>query len=328
MRSSIESEGRKAVAIDATDLELIAGLVADGRGTYTDLGLRAGLSPASARNRVLRLLQEGAVTVSARVHAATMGQNVVEVGGLTINRPALEVAAALQDIPEVVFVVCTTGHWGLAIEVRSLSARDAREVSARIARIPGVLHVDLGPVVDYFKQDWSGLGPGTPRGVAVTPRNPVPSPFALDTIDRQVVSLLMHDGRATYADVGTATSLSPAAARNRVQRLLESQVVVVQSYVSPDVLGPGMYAGFSVAANAHVADLAARLAQLPETTLVLTTTGRYEIVGEVWCKDTRQLLTTIDHIRAMDDVHRVECTPYLVITKESFGLDLGGRSAP
>src|SRR5579875_2726826 len=44
----------------------------------------------------------------------------------------------------------------------------------------------------------------------------------LDDISKQIIEQLQQDGRRSYAAIGKAVSLSEAAVRQRVQRLLES----------------------------------------------------------------------------------------------------------
>ena len=65
--------------LDEIDRRLIAELVADGRATYAALAERVGLSPAAARARVQRLLDERIVTVSARIDPRTAGAAIFEI---------------------------------------------------------------------------------------------------------------------------------------------------------------------------------------------------------------------------------------------------------
>ncbi|NDL56080.1 AsnC family transcriptional regulator [Phytoactinopolyspora mesophila] len=47
----------------------------------------------------------------------------------------------------------------------------------------------------------------------------------MEDIDRQIVSLLLNDGRMSYTDLGKATGLSTSAVHQRVRRLEERGVI-------------------------------------------------------------------------------------------------------
>ncbi|WP_166350474.1 Lrp/AsnC family transcriptional regulator [Phytoactinopolyspora limicola] len=47
----------------------------------------------------------------------------------------------------------------------------------------------------------------------------------MEDIDRQIVSLLLRDGRMSYTDLGKATGLSTSAVHQRVRRLEERGVI-------------------------------------------------------------------------------------------------------
>lgn len=47
----------------------------------------------------------------------------------------------------------------------------------------------------------------------------------MEEIDRQIVSLLLRDGRMSYTDLGKATGLSTSAVHQRVRRLEERGVI-------------------------------------------------------------------------------------------------------
>ncbi|NUS12637.1 MAG: Lrp/AsnC family transcriptional regulator [Streptomyces sp.] len=57
-----------------------------------------------------------------------------------------------------------------------------------------------------------------------TPGGPVRS-SAVEELDRQIVELLMADGRMSYTDLGKATGLSTSAVHQRVRRLEQRGVI-------------------------------------------------------------------------------------------------------
>ena len=55
----------------------------------------------------------------------------------------------------------------------------------------------------------------------------------LDATAKRIIELLQEDGRISYAAIAKAVGLSEAAARARVQKLLDSEVMQVVAVTDP-----------------------------------------------------------------------------------------------
>ena len=89
----------------------------------------------------------------------------------------------------------------------------------------------------------------------------------MEDIDREILRLLLADGRMSYTDLGRSTGLSTSAVHQRVRRL--EQRGVIKGYtavVDFDAIGLPLTAFVSVTPLDPAApdDLPARLADLPE----------------------------------------------------------------
>jgi DNA-binding Lrp family transcriptional regulator len=319
MRSNKLASSDIDVELDDTDHRLIGELMADGRATYAALADHVDLSAAAARARVLRLLDEQVITVSARIDPRTAGAAVFELTFISVDAPAEQVAEAISSVEEAVFVVCITGPWGLLAEIRCRDKDHQVETLDRVRAAPGVVEVESLTVIEYFKQDWSGLAAELVHHRSEGRRQtPVPSPRRLDDLDRRIIVELIADGRVTFAELAPIVGLSSAAVRARVHRLLDEGTVVVQTHPAPDILGPGIFAAALLTTRRGAADLAKRLSKIVESTLVVVTSGRYQVACELWARDGHHLLVTLDRIRGLDEVASVDCYPYLSIEKEIY----------
>jgi DNA-binding Lrp family transcriptional regulator len=303
--------------MDRTDRLLIAELVADGRASYTALAPKVGLSQAAVRARVQRLLDDGLVTVTARIDPQTLGMAVFAIALLGIDDPAREVARRLEKMEEAVFVACTTGRWGIIVELR---CRDNAHLLASLDRLrteDGVSEVESLTIIEYFKQDWAGLAEELmQRDESLHGPNPVKATWELDAVDHTLVSHLIEDGRMTYADLAPAVGLSQAAVRARVQRLIDEQVVVIQAYASAQALDIGAFAACLVSVKKRTPPVVESIGAKPEVTLVAATSGRYDMAVELWCRDNTHHLDTVDRIRALDGVGIVAPHTKLEVVKE------------
>lgn len=153
--------------------------------------------------------------------------------------------------------------------------------------------------------------------------NPV-SAGDLDTLDRQLIPALVADGRATYADLAPLLGLSQAAVRSRVQRLIDERIAVIQAYAMATALGIGQFAGTFISVKGKASKVVEKICAMPEATLVAATSGRYNLIAEIWCRDNQHLLTPLDTIRSKPGVGVVAAHPYLEVTKEEYRVSALG----
>ena len=141
----------------------------------------------------------------------------------------------------------------------------------------------------------------------------------LDDIDRRLIESLQLDGRASYADLAELVSLSPAATRLRVQRLLDAGVVKIVGVTDPLALGYPVMAALGVRVERNVREVADRIADIAGVIYVVFTSGSFDLLVEVLCEDSARLLTVIDDdIRAIDGVRSVESFTYFGIHTHRF----------
>src|SRR5947199_3022900 len=123
---------------------------------------------------------------------------------------------------------------------------------------------------------------------------------ALDDTAMRIIEQLQEDGRRPYAAIGNAVGLSEAAVRQRVQRLVDSGVLRIVAVVDPTRLGHSRRALVGVRVEGDVDTVAASLTELDEVTRVLVTTGSFDVVVEVCCRDDEHLLDLLGkHIRQL-----------------------------
>jgi Lrp/AsnC family transcriptional regulator, regulator for asnA, asnC and gidA len=155
---------------------------------------------------------------------------------------------------------------------------------------------------------------------AVSPHLPV----ALDDIDKAIIRELQLDGRTPYAKLGPAVGLSQAAVRQRVQRLIETGVMQVVAVTDPLMLGFRLQAMVGVEVVGDLRAVAAKLAQVDEVDYVVVTSGRFDLLVEVVCRDNEQLLQVVnDVVRALPGVRATETFTYLHLEKQTYSWGTG-----
>jgi Lrp/AsnC family transcriptional regulator for asnA, asnC and gidA len=141
----------------------------------------------------------------------------------------------------------------------------------------------------------------------------------LDDANRAIIEQLQADGRRSYAAIATAVGLSEAAVRQRVQRLLDAGVMQIVAVTDPLQLGFARQAMVGVRADGDLAEVADKLAALPEVDYVVVTAGSFDLLVELVCNDDDHLLSVLNNsIRAVPGVRSSETFVYLKLAKQTY----------
>ncbi|AWW43067.1 hypothetical protein ADL00_15990 [Streptomyces sp. AS58] len=139
----------------------------------------------------------------------------------------------------------------------------------------------------------------------------------LDEFDLALIEQLRIDGRASFESLGAGVGLSRTAARARVQRVLEAGVLRVVAMVHPEFDGIHAFGHVSIAVQGRTtAQVAASVAQLPDTPFVSIVSGRHAVVAELRSSDVANLSDTVSLIRSVDGVQSVDTLLYTHLVKE------------
>src|SRR5690349_6179592 len=99
----------QAGAIDRLSKRIIEQLQEDGRRSYAEIGRAVGLSEAAVRQRVQRLTDSGAMQVVAVTDPMQLGFHRQAMIGIRVGGDSRAVAAELEKIPAVDYLVLTAG---------------------------------------------------------------------------------------------------------------------------------------------------------------------------------------------------------------------------
>jgi Lrp/AsnC family transcriptional regulator for asnA, asnC and gidA len=141
----------------------------------------------------------------------------------------------------------------------------------------------------------------------------------LDEVSKAIIEQLQADGRKPYASIGKAVGLSEAAVRQRVQKLIESQIVQIVAVTDPKQIGFARQVMVGINVDGDIAAAAEELAEIAELVYVVQTAGSFDILAEAVVVDDDHLLELInDRIRKLSGVRRTETFMYLKLTKQTY----------
>lgn len=152
--------------------------------------------------------------------------------------------------------------------------------------------------------------------MAAREKNPV---VPLDDVSKRIIEQLQQDGRRSYAAIGAAVGLSEAAARQRVQRLLEAGIMQIVAVTDPLQLGFTRMAMIGIRVEGDVEPVADALCAVDEIEYCAVTAGSFDLLVEVVCEDDTTLLEIINRrIRAITAVKDTETFVYLKLCKQTY----------
>ena len=141
----------------------------------------------------------------------------------------------------------------------------------------------------------------------------------LDETAKRIIELLQDDGRLSYSAIAKEVSLSEAAVRHRVQKLIDSGVMQVVAVTDPLQMGFARQAMIGIKVNGHVREVAAELATIDALDYIVITTGRFDILAELVAESDDELLDVVsEQISSLERVVTTETFVYLRLEKQTY----------
>lgn len=151
-------------AIDALDERIVKLLQENGRMANTEIAKRAGVSEATVRNRLNRLIGGGIVEIAAVANPFKLGHEIIGTFHVQIDhRHEAEFIARVKRLDDLWYIVHTAGAWDFYIEFTVTTTAALDELIAAISAFPGVTRIDTSLVRKFVRQGYNWW-PGRPFG--------------------------------------------------------------------------------------------------------------------------------------------------------------------
>jgi Lrp/AsnC family transcriptional regulator for asnA, asnC and gidA len=139
-RRKQEEGGSVSYDLDPVDRQIVSILQQDGRTANVEIARRVGVSEATVRKRLDRLISAGVVHITAMPDAAKVGLPTVTFITLDVDLSQLDrIANHLGSSPEVRSIYYTTGESDLVVEAWFRSSDELlRFLTQHVASIPGI----------------------------------------------------------------------------------------------------------------------------------------------------------------------------------------------
>ncbi len=149
--------------------------------------------------------------------------------------------------------------------------------------------------------------------------------LALDDLDRQIMKLLRHDGRLTYAQIARTVGVSEPTVRKRIDRLVQGGAIIIMARVNPAPIGFPIDAFIGVrAVRGRVMEVGEKLAAMENVAYVAYVAGSFDIMIEAFLPDTEGLFRFLNEdLEAVDGISYTET--WNVLRTEKFFYNWEGE---
>jgi Lrp/AsnC family transcriptional regulator for asnA, asnC and gidA len=138
----------------------------------------------------------------------------------------------------------------------------------------------------------------------------------IDNLDKKILSILSKNARIPFKDVAEECNVSRAAIHQRVQRLIEGDVITGSGFdVNPKSLGYSTctYVGITLERGSMYKDVVKQLSLIPEVVECHFTTGPYTMLVKLYARDNEQLMDLLNG--------HLQCIPGVVATETLISLE-------
>jgi Lrp/AsnC family transcriptional regulator for asnA, asnC and gidA len=142
---------------------------------------------------------------------------------------------------------------------------------------------------------------------------------ALDKTDIAIIGHLQADGRRAYTTIAKDLGISEAGVRQRVARLLRTNVIQIVAVSSPLDLGL-MWAQVHLRVEgARLEAVAEAVAELPQVDYVSICAGSVDIIVGIVAHDREELMDVlVNHVRSIPGIVHAEFLLNLKILKDNY----------
>jgi Lrp/AsnC family transcriptional regulator for asnA, asnC and gidA len=143
------------MGLDTIDARIITHLQEDGRRPYTTIARDLGISEASVRQRVSRLLKRKVIQIVAASSPLDLGLLSAQIDMRVAGDKLQEAANAIAALPEVDFVGICAGRFDLTVGVVCRDREALYDLLVnRIRPIPGVVEAELMLMLKVLKDNY------------------------------------------------------------------------------------------------------------------------------------------------------------------------------
>jgi DNA-binding Lrp family transcriptional regulator len=339
----------ESITIDDLDRQLVHCLGVNGRASFSQVAGVLGVSDQTVARRYRRMRSAGVLRVVGLKSRKRLGALGWFLRMRCVPGAGSGIAMALARRPDTTWVQLLSGDTEVLCSLRSDAREDRDSLLAKLPRGGRIVEVTAHSLLHMFTGGPDGLGflavlppervqplryqvAGHPAEQGTTKEGTTKdSAIELTEVDRALFGALGADGRASHADLATATGWSETTVRRRMEQLTESGLLYFDLELNLPVFGFRAAAWLWMAVPpAELEAVGKALAGFPEVAYAAATTGPANLAACVVCRDEPGLYEFLTRkAGGIPAIERIETAPIIRTVKQaSVVLAPGGIREP
>jgi DNA-binding Lrp family transcriptional regulator len=288
-------------------------LLNDGRKSFTQIASECGETKATVCNRFNVMKKAGIVTgATIQLDYATFGYNTVGSIIFKVNPENIDyVVNQVTKIPNIFNPIKLNNNSTVYVVATLKTMDELNKAKEAIKKLP--------TVSELITNVWLGVR-NIPENLQITANSEAVNEktnyhlkkssgnaIDVDETDRQIIQRLAKDGRMPFADIAEELGIATSTAIRKYERLKQNGVINVSIQVNPLKLGYRGMAIFNLAflTQSSLSSIVDKLAKIPDITLILKTSGQFELSICSVVKDIDQLIALQTEIAKIAEVSKM-----------------------
>lgn len=272
-----------SIELEEIDIQCVKSLAKDPVASWRQLSKDSGVPEKTVARRIKKLMDQHVLRVVGECDPLMLKKGVVVHVWLECELGMTEsVALQLASFVDSRLVVALAGASDLMAEFYFDDVEQLLDLTvSTLPHVAGIRQFDVSMVLQSFKRasQWQ-MTEMLPEKLKVT----------LSEQERQLVELLMQDGRANLNVLATHLGISEPTAFRMMQALTDSGVLRFRVDIEPKLMGYAAEAIVCLEVNPnHLTMVAQALSKHPNTRCLFGTSGRSQLFWHVLCEDNVDL---------------------------------------
>jgi DNA-binding Lrp family transcriptional regulator len=303
--------------ISVIEAKILKDLLEDGRKTFTDVAKECGVSASMIWKRYRELKKVG-IIVGATIHLdyASLGYNAVGTIQFRVApERADQIVENIQRIPNI-HSVWRSGKSSEISVVPTLKTLDELDrVKEKIKRLPSASEVrttiwtgikNIPENLDLISLQKTAIKIDQANTQAIGSIRKKAN--KIDQTDRRIIEKLALNGRVPFRKIAEELKISTDTVVRRYKKLAQNGTIRVIIQIDLTKLGYRGAVFFKIAfvPQESMSPMVEILAKIPDVTLIIRTSGDYDLFVVAMVRDIEHLISIQNEILSISDVTKVE----------------------
>jgi Lrp/AsnC family transcriptional regulator, regulator for asnA, asnC and gidA len=140
----------------------------------------------------------------------------------------------------------------------------------------------------------------------------------VDETDLAVIEQLQANGRASFRSIADAVGISESAARKRVNRLIDDDVIQVVAVLNALAAEGTVITMAQLKVSGDIEAASEEISAWPECSWIVVGAGPHDLAAELVCAGREELLDVVRRLHRVPGVEDVETFLYLKVKKQLY----------